>query len=72
MHEKLDTSRLMRTAEEEIAKGLVACQVALARKGEILWTQTFGKADADTRFWVASATKPIVASAVWILMAEAL
>ena len=71
MHEKLDTSHLMQTAEEEIVKGLLACQVAVAREGEILWTQSFGKADADTRFWVASATKPIVASAVWILMAEA-
>lgn len=66
----LDVSPLDAAAREEIESGLVACQVAVARKGEVVWKATYGAARPDTRFWIASATKPIVASAVWILMAE--
>jgi CubicO group peptidase (beta-lactamase class C family) len=38
----------------------------------VVWTQSFGSADPETRFPVASATKPIVASAVWLLMGDGL
>lgn len=67
-----DCSALERKALEEIDGGLVACQVAVACDGEIVWTGSFGTAKPTTRFWIASATKPIVASAIWILMGEGL
>ncbi len=35
-----------------------------------MWTGTYGAATPETRFWVASATKPIVASAVWLLIGD--
>ena len=49
-----------------------ACQVAVAHDGEIVCFETFGAATNDTRFCVFSATKPIVASAVWILIGDGL
>jgi CubicO group peptidase (beta-lactamase class C family) len=49
-----------------------ACQLAVAQDNEILCFETFGEATNDTRFCVFSATKPIVASAVWLLIGEAL
>ena len=49
-----------------------ACQVAVAHDGEIICFETFGAATNDTRFCVFSATKPIVASAMWILIGEGL
>ncbi len=66
----VDIRPIERAAQHEIEHGLSACQVAVARDNEILWTGSFGNARPDTRFWVASATKPIVASAIWLLMAE--
>jgi CubicO group peptidase (beta-lactamase class C family) len=70
MGTEIDVSLLLELAEHEIAEGLVACQFAVAHEGEIVWTQSFGSADDETRFGVASATKPIVASAVWLLMGD--
>lgn len=70
MKGKLDTRALERAAEQEIERGLIACQVAVAHGGDVVWTGSFGSATPSTRFWVASATKPIVASAVWILIGE--
>jgi len=66
----LDCIALEHKALEEIEGGLVACQAAVAFDGEIVWTGSFGTAKPTTRFWIASATKPIVASAIWILMGE--
>jgi CubicO group peptidase (beta-lactamase class C family) len=60
------------------ARGLVergetpACQVAVARENELVAFETFGAADDETRFCVFSATKPIVASAVWVLIGHQL
>ena len=70
MRDGIDTTELEQAAEQEIRKGLTACQVAVARGNQILWTGSFGSATADTRFWIASATKPIVASAVWQLIGD--
>lgn len=70
MPEALDIAPLEEAAEAAIDQGLIACQVAVARAGEIVWTRTFGRAEETTRFWVASATKPIVASAIWLLIDE--
>ncbi len=49
-----------------------ACQVAVARDNEIVCFETFGAATNTTRFCVFSATKPIVASAVWLLIGDGL
>ncbi len=68
----LDCAALAEAAQHEIDDGLVACQLAVAREGEIVWHGSYGSATPTTRFWVASATKPIVASALWILIDEGL
>jgi CubicO group peptidase (beta-lactamase class C family) len=49
-----------------------ACQLAVARDGELLAFETFGAADERSRFCVFSATKPIVASMMWLLIADGL
>jgi CubicO group peptidase (beta-lactamase class C family) len=49
-----------------------ACQVAVGHDGGVVCFETFGAATNTTRFGVWSATKPIVASAVWILLGERL
>jgi CubicO group peptidase (beta-lactamase class C family) len=47
-----------------------ACQVAVAKDRELLCFETFGDATNDTRFAVFSATKPITASMVWLLIGD--
>jgi CubicO group peptidase (beta-lactamase class C family) len=66
----IDTRPLEEACLREIDAGLRACQAAVALEGEIVWTGSFGSASPTTRFWIASATKPIVASAIWILIGE--
>jgi CubicO group peptidase (beta-lactamase class C family) len=68
----IDVAPLHEAAQHEIDCGLAACQVAVARDGGVVWTASFGAADDETRFGVASATKPIVASAVWLLIGDGL
>ncbi len=70
MNAGLDTRPLERAAARHIEEGLSACQVAVARDGEVAWTRSFGSASETTRFWVASATKPIVSAATWVLIGE--
>ena len=70
--ERAKLTALREAAEEEIGGGLTACQIAVARNQEVVWTGSFGGASAGTRFAVASATKPIVASAVWHLIGDGL
>jgi len=70
MQNEVDTTELETAAAQEIEGGLTACQVAVARDNEVLWTGSFGSAGADTRFWIASATKPIVSSAIWLLIGD--
>ena len=70
MVEEMDTRSLSRAATHEIDDGLAACQVAVAKDNEVVFTASFGTATGDTRFWVASATKPIVSSAIWLLMGD--
>ena len=64
------TDALESAARREIDRGLTACQLAVAREGELICSATFGAASRETRFWVASATKPIVASAIWLLIGD--
>lgn len=63
-------AEIARACECEIEAGLDACQVAVARANEVLFEGSYGRATPHTRFWVASATKPIVSSAVWLLIGD--
>ena len=47
-----------------------ACQVAVARDGQVVAFETFGAATNHTRFCIFSATKPIVAAALWLLIGD--
>ena len=62
---------LIARAQREIDEGHVpSCQLAFARNGKLaLWT-TLGDAAPESRYVIFSSTKPVVASAVWILMGE--
>ena len=60
-------------AKRDIDKGwLPSCQLAVARDGALLAFETLGDATNDTRYCIFSATKPIVASAIWMLIADGL
>lgn len=66
----IDFSELERAAARHVETGLTALQVAVARGGEILWSGAFGSATPATRFWIASATKPLFQSAMLHLIAD--
>ncbi|MDQ1449382.1 MAG: hypothetical protein QOC79_2353, partial [Actinomycetota bacterium] len=69
----MDCDPLLDAARKLVDDGITpACQLAVARDGDIVCFETFGAATTDTRFCVYSATKPIVASAVWLLIGEGL
>jgi len=62
---------LLGRAEALVTAGATpACQLAVARGGELLAFETFGAATDENRFCVFSATKPIVASLVWLLIGD--
>lgn len=64
---------LVARAHREIDDGIVpSCQLAIAHDGEVVHSVTIGDAPAGaaTRYTIYSATKPLVASAVWQLLAE--
>ena len=62
---------LLARARRDVERGwLPACQLAVARHGELLAFETFGAATNNTRFCIFSATKPLVAAAVWVLVGE--
>ena len=64
---------LFDAARADVESGAVpACQIAVARDGELVAFETFGNATNSTRFCIFSATKPVVASAIWLLMADGL
>ena len=64
---------LFAAAAADVATGEVpACQVAVARDGQVVAFETFGDATDETRFCIFSATKPIVSSVVWMLIADGL
>lgn len=61
---------LLERVQQEVANGIVpSCQVALAREGRIAAARTYGAAP-DSRYVIFSATKPVVAGAVWVLIGE--
>ncbi|HKY17059.1 MAG TPA: serine hydrolase domain-containing protein [Microthrixaceae bacterium] len=62
---------LLDLARADVDSGrLPACQLAVAKDGELVVFETFGAATNQDRFCVFSATKPIVASAIWLLLGE--
>ncbi|MEY2462410.1 MAG: hypothetical protein QOH64_548, partial [Acidimicrobiaceae bacterium] len=64
---------LVTRARREVDQGIVpSCQLALARDGTVEEQVTLGDATAgqDSRYVIYSATKPVVASAIWQLLAE--
>lgn len=56
--------------DEEFQNPGAACQLAIAADGAVAWAQSFGAADNSTRFNLLSATKPITASALWLLLGD--
>jgi CubicO group peptidase (beta-lactamase class C family) len=59
--------------QSEIDAGrLPSAQIALARDGRVAVWRAFGDAPVESRYVIFSATKPVVASAVWILIGEGL
>ena len=52
--------------------GVPACQVAIAVDGDVQLFEAFGDCSTSTRFPIYSATKPLVASAVWQLIGDGL
>jgi len=64
---------LCERVQSEIDAGrLPSAQLALARDGKVVVHRAFGGAPAESRYVIFSATKPVVASAVWILIGEGL
>src|SRR5262245_8034207 len=62
---------LVERAQADIDAGIVpSCQMALAREGRVAATVTLGDATPDSRYTIFSSTKPVIASAMWILIAE--
>jgi CubicO group peptidase (beta-lactamase class C family) len=57
----------------EVDEGLLpSCQFAVARHGRLAAFEAFGDATTDSRYVMFSATKAIVASTMWQLIAEGL
>src|SRR6476469_5327596 len=62
---------LLQRAQREVDSGLLpSCQLAVAYDGEIVVNEVFGDASLDTRYVIFSATKAVVAGAVWMLLGE--
>lgn len=64
---------LLARARRDIEEGLLpSCQLALALDGEVIIQEALGAATTSTRYTIFSATKPLVASVIWQLVAEGL
>lgn len=59
-------------ARASVDGGVPSCQVAVARDGELELFERVGGCTTATRFPIYSATKPLVAAAVWQLIGEGL
>jgi CubicO group peptidase (beta-lactamase class C family) len=66
-----NVNALLKRAQREIDQGLLpSCQLALAQDGKVVVHETFGDATNENRYVMFSATKPVVAGAVWMLIQE--
>ena len=62
---------LVARTQADIDAGILpSCQFALAREGRIAAAVNLGAAAPDSRYVIFSATKPVVASAMWVLIGE--
>ena len=62
---------LLARAQREIDEGHIpSCQIAFARHGELTVWVTLGDAAPESRYVMFSSTKPVVASAMWMLIGE--
>jgi len=61
-----------RVQQDVDAQRLPSCQLALARDGRLAVWRAFGDAPVESRYVIFSATKAVVAGAVWILIGEGL
>ena len=62
---------LVEKARSAVEQGpLPSVQIALAKDGQLVFFDTFGDADNSQRYNIFSCTKPLVASAIWMLMAD--
>ena len=67
--ERLDA--LLTRAQREIDSGLLpSCQLAAAKEGKLAAFHTYGDASNDSRYVIFSATKAVVAGAIWVLISE--
>ena len=63
---------LLQRSGREVDEGLLpACQIAVAYRGELLASRTYG-ASPTSRFVIYSCTKAITAGAIWLLLGEEL
>ncbi len=63
-------AELCQRAAESVAAGDVpSCQIAVGYQGRIVLHESFG-APPDSRYVIFSATKPLVASVIWMLLTE--
>src|SRR3954462_14961459 len=71
---RIDPGRLdalLQRAQREVDAGLLpSCQLAVAHDGEVILNEVCGDASLDTRYVIFSATKAVVAGAVWQLLGE--
>src|SRR5262245_15424890 len=62
---------LFERVQKDIDDGRVtSAQVALARDGKLAVWRTLGAAQPESRYVIFSSTKPVVASAVWLLIGD--
>ena len=62
---------LFARVQRDVDSGVLpSCQLALARDGRLAAFRSFGAAPTESRYVMFSATKAVVAGAVWILMGE--
>jgi CubicO group peptidase (beta-lactamase class C family) len=62
---------LIGRAQREIDEGRIpSCQIAFAREGRLAVWVTLGAAEPESRYVIFSSTKPVVASAMWMLIGE--
>ncbi|HEY1738901.1 MAG TPA: serine hydrolase domain-containing protein, partial [Acidimicrobiia bacterium] len=67
----MSLDELLGTAKALVDGGFTpSCQLAVARDGDLIAFETFGAATNGNRFCCFSATKPIVASLMWLLIAD--
>ena len=62
---------LRERARKEVDEGLLpSAQIALAREGKVIFTETYGYANDESLYAVFSCTKAIVSSAIWLLLQD--